>query len=305
MSRLALLLLVILAGPAAAQDMTLDDYIASFLDAPGFERQDIDLLDQRLADNWLNTNGIFPGGEVGPIEKAVLLAETAIDSIRTRTAVAYAELVTEEEGTVSFIEVEHYNLGPTIHAQTVAEFGEDDVADAVAFGEGEHMAWRFVFQPLMGNAAVLVGASAHVISEKSAAKAYCTSRPCLDLAFGLDDFAPWEEIEGNLPPWPSAYPARFRDIAIPAQAVAELAVLGFWANAEGGTYQWTGGEHPEAIYGIEPYRFIAIDRNLGQEDGIDVVWQETNVTDDALWGISFRRVEVPGTVYFMRSDIPR
>ncbi len=110
MHRLASLLLApvlaLLALPVSAQDMSLDDYVASFLDAPGFERQDVDLLNQRLDANWLNTNSISPGGEVGPIEKAVLLAETAIGSIRTRTAIAYAELVTEEEGTVSFIEVE-------------------------------------------------------------------------------------------------------------------------------------------------------------------------------------------------------
>lgn len=304
MNRLASLalapVLALLALPAIGQEMSLEDYVASFLDAPGFERQDVDLLNQRLDANWLDTNGISPGGEVGPIEKAVLLAETAIGSIRTRTAVAYAQLVTEQEGPVSFIEVEHYNLGPTIHAQTVAEYGEDDVADAVEFGEGEHMAWRFVFQPLMGNTAILMGASAHVISDKAAAKAYCTSRPCLDLAFGLDDFAPWEEIEGTLPSWPSAYPPRFRDIAIPAQAIAELAVLGYWANAENGTYQWTGGEHPEGIYGIQPWRYIGIDRNLGQDDGIDVVWQESLVNDDEIADVTFRRVEVPGAVTFMR-----
>ncbi len=167
------------------------------------------------------------------------------------------------------------------------------------------MAWRFVFQPLMGNTAILMGASAHVISEKSAAKAYCTSRPCLDLSFGLDDFAPWEEIEGNLPSWPSAYPPRFRDIAIPAQAIAELAVLGYWANAESGSYQWTGGEHPEGIYGIQPWRFIGIDRNLGQDDGIDVVWQESLLNDDELADITFRRVEVPGSVTFMRYQTRR
>jgi hypothetical protein len=49
---------------------------------------------------------------------------------------------------------------------------------------------------------------------------------------------------------------------------------------------------PEAARRITPYRFISIDRNLGQEVMIDSVWHETLLNDDALSEILFRRLEI-------------
>ena len=147
----------------------------------------------------------------------------------------------------------------------------------------------------------LLEASSRIISDKEASKADCTGRPCLNPYASFDTLA-WEEIEGRVQTWPELYTSESDESSTPAHAIAELAVLGFWANAESGDYQWTGGEHPEAVRDATPYRFIGIDRHLGQEASIDAIWQETALNDDALLSISFRRAEVGGSVHLMRSS---
>lgn len=286
-----------------AQAVTQQDADA-FILAPGFERLDFQTLEDELFGLWLDIDKITPGGAVGPVEKAMWIADRAIPSVRTRTAIAYGEMIHDDNGAplpISFIEVRHYNLGPAIRAQVAADYGEENTAPVEEFGTGEHMAWRFIFQPLMNNSAVLIDASNRVISHKEAAKSDCTGRPCLDLYSGFDA-SEWEDVAGQVPSWPRLYSDQSDEVATPAHAIAELAVFGFWANAESGQYQWSGGEHPEGAQGFEPYRFIGIDRHLGQEASIDAIWRETKLNDDELFAITFRRAEVAGSVYLMRSS---
>ena len=293
---------LLLAGTALACAQTIDDEVQAFIGAPGFEAIDTVPLEIDLSEQWLDTDKVSPGGGVGPIEKALMIATQAIPSTRTRTQLSYGELIAEDGTPVSLIEVIHYNLGPTIHDLTVEEFGADDTADVADFGVGDHMAWRFAFQPLMNNAAVLLNASTRIVSDKEASKADCMGRTCLDLGTTFDDVVPWTEMDGNLTDWPAVYSTQSDEIATPAFAVSQLAVLGYWANAESGAYQWTGGEHPEAVRDASFYRVIAIDRNLGQDASIDTVWRETALNDDELSAIAFRRAEVMGDVYYMRAS---
>ena len=290
---------VLFATTALASGQTLDDQIRDFINAPGFDAIDTMPLELDLSEQWLDTTNVTPGGSVGPMEKAVLIATQAIPSTRTRTALSYGEIIGDDGAPVSLIEVRHYNLGPEIYAETADAYGVENTADIAEFGTGEHMAWRFVFQPLMNNAAVLMDASVRTISNKEAAKSDCFGRPCLDPIAGFDDL-PWQEVEGQLPVWPHIYADQSDEVATPAHVVAELAVLGYWASAESGRYEWTGGEHPEAVHDSEPYRFVSIDRNLGQDSGIDAIWRETKLMDDELFAITFRRAEVAGSVYLMR-----
>ena len=51
--------------------------------------------------------------------------------------------------------------------------------------------------------------------------------------------------------------------------------------------------------------FIGIDRNLGQEAAIDAVWQETQLMDDSLSAMAFRRLELPGATYWFGAATPR
>lgn len=307
MIRFAATAAILLATTSLPHAMAIDANIAAFVHAEGFTPADAYTLEGELAPLWLDTESVSPGGQVGPLEKAVILATSAIGSTRTRTAISYGELILEQDVApmpVSYIEVRHYNLGPTIHAQAVEEYGAENVADIEEFGTGAHMAWRFVYQPLMGNTAILIDASSRVISDKEAARQDCNGRPCL--ALHIDVMDDWQDIEGKLPAWPDLYFTTDENgVTTPPHVIAQLAVLGYWANAESGFYQWTGGEHPEAIADTTPYRFITIDRNLGQEAYIDATWRETEIMDDALSAISFRLVDVAGQIHLMRAGEPR
>lgn len=296
-------LLLASTGIATAND--LETAIDQFLAPPGYERVDIEALEQSLQDYWLDTTTISPGGAVGPIEKALLIGTGAIPSERTRTALAYGELHDEQHGRLSFIELRHYNMGPAIRDMAIEAYGADSTADASEFGEGEHLGWRFVFMPLMGNTAVLVDAARTVIDPDIAYDQDCTGRPCMNLDYPFDSIADWEETDTSAPHWPRQYPESDGLIATPAHAAAELAVIGWSANVESDAYQWTGGERPESADYFHPWRFIGIDRNLGQEAAIDAVWQETQLMDDSLSAMAFRRLELPGATYWFGAATPR
>lgn len=307
MIRICATIALLLSTTALSTAQSLDEEVAAFIEAEGFVRQDVMALETALSDNWLDTVSVSPGGLVGPIEKAVMIADEAIPSTRTRTEISYGEIIADDNGAplpVSFITVRHFNLGEVIRAETAEAYGEENTAGIEEFGLGDHMEWRFVFHPLMGNTAVMLDASSRVIPADEAEISHCGGRLCLDPYMGFEDVE-WEEIPATLPAWPELYPTVSDEIATPAHAIAQLAVLGFWANVESGFYQWTGGEHPESIRGSDPYRFIDIDRNLGQEVSIDTAWRETQVNDDSLYAIMFRRADVAGQVYLMRASQPR
>lgn len=305
MIRYTITLALLLATTGLANAQTIDEQIASFTGADGFDLQSADHLEMELANLWLDDNAMSPGGLVGPIEKAMMIAEGAIPSVRTRTAIAYGQIIDDEDGApvpYSFIEVRHYNLGAVIHAETAEAYGEENTAEIAEFGLGDHMAWRFVFRPVMGHSAMLLDASSRVITDDDASDDDCNGVPCLDSGSSPDEVAQWQVINGKLPTWPPLYPTEANEVTAPAYAISQLAVLGFWANAESGHYQWTGGEHPEAARGYEPYRFITVDRNLGQELAIDSVWRETALNDDSLAAISFRQIDIAGDVTLMRAS---
>lgn len=307
MLRLASTLALLLSGTALASAQSIDDAITDFIHAKGFTHQNPYDLEEALSGHFID-DSITPGGAVGPIEKAIMLADDAIPSIRTRSFISYGEVIEDEDGAsvpYSFIEVRHYNLGPAIRADVAEAYGEENTDSLEAFGTGEHMAWRFVFRPIMGHTATLLDASSRVISDEQASRHDCGGIACLDITAGYDALADWQEIEGRLPAWPLLYSDQSDEVATPAHAIAELAVLGFWANAESGQYQWTGGEHPEAIRDTTPYRFISVDRHLGQEASIDAVWHELALNDDSLSAILFRRAEVAGQSYLMRAGVER
>lgn len=297
--------LSLLALSSTAYAQSLDQYIAEFINAPGFNMRSSEKLESSDLIEWREYSNFFAPGDAGPIEKAVLFAANSIPSTRTRTAVSYAQILEDDSGApypVSFIEVRHFNLGPTIRQDAIEAYGAENTGDLEEFGVGPHRAWRFVFMPIIGASAALIEASAREIPNEEAAKMDCNGIPCLDLMTSPDDLAQWEEVEGSLPEWPRLVADVEGGMASPGHAIAELATLGYWASAESGRYQWTGGEHPEAARGIEPYRFITIDRNLGQEYSIDAVWHETKLNDDAITDLIFRRIDVASNIYYLRAS---
>lgn len=308
MIRTATTLALLLSATSLASAQSIDDAITDFIHADGFEAQPSFDLEDALSGNWLDTHKITPGGTVGPLEKAMLIADQAIASNRTRSFISYGEMLVDEDSAsvpYSFIEIRHYNLGPTIHAETVEAYGAENTGDIEEFGTGDHMAWRFVFRPLMGTSAALMDASSRVITPKPASRQDCNGAPCLSTAPTHEDMAAWEEITGESKGWPLNYSDMSDEITTPAYAISSLATLGYWANAESGEYEWTGGEHPEAARGYEPYRFISVERNLGQEIGLDTVWRETLLNDDSIRELLFRHIDIAGYHTVMRASVER
>lgn len=308
MYRLIVALFFSIAATSFAHAGELESQMAEFLGAPGFRHIDPMKLETSLNDMWLQTNRVSPSGDVGPLEKALLWANGAIPGTRTRTVVSYGELLVDDNGSVypaSFIEVRHFNLGPKIRDGLIAEIGAENVGSPDEFGTGDHRAWRFVFTPMMNNAAILLDASTMQITDQQAEGMDCLGSPCLNTGSALDGMADWQEVDDGIPDWPPLYPEQWQNITAPAHAVAELATLGYWADAGPDSYRWTGGEHPEGARGIAPFRFIGIERNLGQETGIDAIWHETTLNDDAILELYLRRAEVAGFTYLMRATIGR
>jgi hypothetical protein len=307
MLRLAATLAVLATTTTLASAQTIDDAITDFIHAKGFTHQNPYDIESALSGHFID-DSITPGGAVGPIEKAIMIAGDGIPSVRTRSFISYGEIIENEDGAsvpYSFIEVRHYNLGPAIHADAVEAYGAENTDDLEAFGTGDHMAWRFVFRPIMGHTATLLDASSRIVSNAQASRHDCNGIACLDLTASYDTLVEWEEIGGELPSWPLLYSDQSDEITTPAYAISQLATLGFWANAESGDYAWTGGEHPEAAQGYEPYRFISVDRNLGQEAAIDTVWRETLLNDDSVSELLYRHIDVAGSIYLMRGAVAR
>ena len=95
------------------------------------------------------------------------------------------------------------------------------------------------------------------------------------------------------------------DVATPARIAAELAVVAGIAAVHDGRMSWHGPEQPEAARDSEPFLFLTIDRDLGQETNMDAILGQTLLNDDAVEALWHRRVEFPGSAFFMQAATAR
>lgn len=277
-----------------------DELAEAFVGAPGWERQDVGAVDEKLlsAFDAGGAGAMRPDGGASPLEKALLLIETQEPRLdMVRTMLRYGQAL-DGDTPYSFVTVERYNLGPARRLQLIDEIGEENVATEEEFGIGPHVAWRIVTIPLMGNAAALIEASRREISGDEAAGADCLGRSCLDLTIVNDDMHNWSEADPVID-FASPYAERGPEgLARPARAAAELsATLGI-AQGMGADYHWTGPEQPEAARGGEPFLFAMFDAGLAPEWAVDAVMGQTLLNDDSIAAIWRRRLEMEGAVYW-------
>ncbi len=307
MIRAAALAAALLLAPHAAAN-ALDEAIRAHVAGDGYAAQDAAALDARLTDALSPSSAMRPDGDMGPVEKAVLLLDTVEPALeRTRHVVRYGQITAEEDGAplaVSFVQVERYNLGPAIRRETIAAYGADNTADPEEFGVGPHVAWRFVFRPLMGQQAALLEAGRREFTDAEAAGRPCAGRGCLALTPSMDELRPWTEARHDAAGWTSPYEAREASgIAAPARIAAELcASLGI-AAAEDGRLTWRGPEQPDGLAGRDPFLFLVIDRNLGQDYGSDAMIGQTRLNDDELSELWWRRAEVDGAAALFQARV--
>lgn len=265
-------LTLVLAGlaPAQGQD-AVDQAAAAYIGVTGFQAQALENLEGALGDLiGADPAAMIPkDADVSPIEKALLLLDTQETPVsRARYVLRYnQESIANVE--LSFIDVQRYNLGPTIHEQTVADYGADNTAPLEVFGVGPHVEWRFVTQPTAKQAALLLAASRREISDAEAAAADCLPRLCLSLE-PLDGLAHWSDsADSEQPPLPVAYPPigpadEGSSEVAPAYQALELAIAAGLASASAEDVVWTLPERQGADTD-SPFLVVLIDRNLGQE----------------------------------------
>jgi hypothetical protein len=191
---------------------------------------------------------------------------------------------------MSLIQIDRYNLGPTIHAQLVREHGAANVAPPEAFGEGPHVSYRFAMRPIMGRTADLVAASR---AEPREPEDTCLGFHCL-IAHGIGEHvADWGDMERLDPPAFQPSYEMTRDGALsPAAALDKVALQLFQAQLQDGRLSWTGPEPRESVAHMEPFAEAVIDVNLGQDTGIDVVFHDDHVMDHTISAIWQRIVSV-------------
>lgn len=295
------------ALPLSAHAADIDGAIETFVSGSGFVKEDVAAVDAKLLAAFAAPAGGAPrpDHEASPLEKALLLVDTLEPALpRTRTMLRYGRM---HGGAVpySFVTVERYNFGPTIRQMVIEDYGEENTDKPEAFGVGPHVAWRIVTMPARGQQASLVSVARGEISDRQAGAADCGGRLCLAFEPLPEDLREWRETETTVD-MTSAYAAKTDDgVATPARIAAELAVAAGIATVDDGRLDWRGPEQPEAARGTEPFLFLSIDRDLGQETAMDAMLGQTLLNDDAVAELWNRRVEFPGTVSFMQAATPR
>jgi len=306
---IAMVLGISSALPAHADQV--DDTIASFISEAGFVQQDLDAVEAGLAGQFLpSTSAMRPDQYASAIEKALLLIEAMEPPLdRLRYMVRYGQMM-QEHTPVSFVTVERYNMGPTIRQSVIDAFGEENAADPEQFGVGPHVAWRIVTIPLMGQAAAIIEAARREIDDSEAAQNDCGGRGCLSYDSMIDDLLAWQDMAIDIDV-ATAYPSTYEDGAsIPAFAAAELLTLAGLIELDGSRPMWRGPEQPEAARYAEPFLFVGIDFELGQDAGDDAMLGQTLLNDDALEELWHRRVQfpfapAPGQRVWMQAAIER
>lgn len=285
----------------------IDDAIGVFMNEDGFERQDVQVVDARLLRQFKGTGAMRPDGSASPLEKALLLIDAMEKPlVRTRYMVRYGQMQ-QEDTPISFVTVERYNLGPAIRTMVAQDYGEENTAGPEEFGVGPHVEWRIVTMPLMGQSAALVEVARREIPEKEAGSVDCAGRGCLSLDGSLDTVREWSEARMGVNVATAYSRTNEAGSPVPALVAAELAVAGGIATGAGGETYWTGPERPEAARDSEPFLFLAVDFDLGQDTNVDAALGQTLLNDDSLAETWVRRNQFAGAedVYWFTSNTER
>lgn len=272
------------APPAMAQtaDNMLDLTLSTFLDRPGWTHFDAGKVESDARAKLAASDG-----QMGPIEKALLFVDAMEPPLaRSRTLLRYGQVTTETSGgTVSFIEVDRYNLTTQ---------------------EVPHVAWRFNFQPAEGMAAQLQHALRREIPTDEATATDCLIAECLEPKASTDGSFAWKEKEAPAGGWNVPYPkAGASGHAASPFAAAEMAVALNIASVEGSDFRWRGPEQPESMTDGSPFLFFLDDRNISGNDTNDAIMGMIRLNDHAISEMWARRTDDGKSVNWANAVVSR
>ena len=294
-------------APEAAGQSPMEDTLPSvvslaedFVQAEGYLPANAEALQSALQEILMGDpqSAFAPGGDLTPLAKAVLLVE-AVEGVlpHARFRLSYGLAMTDGSPgaapvPMSLIQVERYNLGPDIHAQLEREHGAANVAPLEAFGEGPHVSYRFAMRPIMGRTADLVVASR---AEPAEPDAPCLGFHC-QIAHGIGEHVVgWGDMESLDPPAFQPSYEMTRDGALsPAAALDKVALQMGRAQIRDGRLGWNGFEPRETVAPTEPFAEAVVEVNLGQDNGIDVIFHDDHLMDHEVSAMWQRIVSVSG-----------
>lgn len=275
--------------PAAAEMQPVDQIADAYTGDQRYEIVDLEKrpLVERLDQSLLDVGLARKDADVTALEKALLLVDLEEEPLsRVRYSVRVSMRVLGDVP-VTFVQVDRYNLGPAVRADTIEAYGEENTADASSFGIGPHVGWRFVMQPTAKAAAILLSAGRREISEDEAVADSCFGRTCLSLD-PADDVKDWKDAASGDFTYPKmAYPPTTvidaGDERVEQEVTAHVALemaasLGLASVNESGVL-WTF-EPPEGFGPQSPFLAMVIDRNLGQEIMTDAIMGLAKVDKD-------------------------
>lgn len=289
-----------------------------FLQADDFEPVSEAEFDSWFDDGWYTderfggqTESIFlPDAQMSPIERAVLLfehLEGALPHARYRLTLGtqFPTVESDMQSPLAFVEVTRFNLGPALYADLQEQY--DEVADIDEFGVGPHVARRFVFTPIQGLNAHLLGGARKVLDAEQAEGELCFGQSCLSLEANIGTVGDWQVVSADNDP----------GLKMLERNAAELGAEGDSAvNGGAGTATATGlnpsvaqvsaelaelhigseyGEPVESIQAPAPYLSFIIEQNIaGQVPAITAVSHQDHLMDDALAAIWYQRMQADG-----------
>ena len=283
-----LLVAVMWAGFGVAQDeaTTAAD---SFVTAAGYEAIDLTDLEALIEAGLPPSESVFTAsGQLSPLAKAVHAVE-AMDGQLERTRLQLSVAVINvpappaaDPEPLLLVQVDRFNLGPSIHSELVQTVGEDQVAHIHEFGEGPHVSWRLVLHRLMGHEAALVAASRMEITAETAADMECLGGTCLQTAPVMEDLAAWSELTDAA------------DEAIPGADA--MTAAGMLDTLAGMTF-FNAYENEAGFGALDSPVIVAqavVETNLGQDAGTEGALRIGELLDDSLEAIWVRAVAFPG-----------
>lgn len=272
------------ALPAMAQtaDNMLDLTLSTFLDRPGWTHFDAGKVESDARAKLAASDG-----QMGPIEKALLFVDAMEPPLaRSRTLLRYGQVTTETSGgTVSFIEVDRYNLGT------------EDVP---------HVAWRFDFQPRPGEVAGLRDAIRREIPNDEAAATDCLIAECLQPKSSTEGSFAWKPIAAPAGGWTVPYSGTAASgHAVSALVAAEMALALNIASADGNGYVWRGPEQPEAVTDGSPFLYFLDDRDITGNGRNDAIMGMVQLNDHAISEMWARRMDDGQAVGWQNAIVSR
>jgi hypothetical protein len=226
------------ASPAASAGQ---EEAAAFVAAPGFQIRDAGAIARA-------TRRVGAGAT--PLERALTTLDALEAPIERLRYVVRRER--RDGGAVELIEAARYNIGPSLRADAIKEYGADAVDTPRAFGIGPHVVWRFA----LTREGAIVAASRREAPE--AAKARCPQGPCLS----SEPLAQTRKWADHAAPAYAAPPRPYREILTIKDGGREVAParVAYDLDAIATTLRAPGAEDGDEM---------VIERNLGQDAGAD------------------------------------